>query len=296
MYKVIIWGMGRTYNQYINMIKLQEVLGKIRGGGITGKEPLYEYLDGYKYIPPDRLVSSDFDYVIAASDHFFEEIAIEAEQLGFEREQILPIRIFGIPGFDFDEYIKLLQSHISIFANTCWGGMTYHLLGIKFMSPLINMFESDEDYLKLAARPQYYFGMQLQFDSWGNNFKWAYPICRLDDILLHFNHSKTMDEVEAKWYDRVGRINYENLFVMMCTENRNSLERFADLPYTKKVCFVPFDSTCSCACTLGFVKKKGIPFFEGVNGIASGEFNDYNVISLLNNAVVDHSRILSAAY
>lgn len=81
MYNIIIWGMGRTYNQYINMIKLQEILGKIRGGGITGKEPLYEYLDGYKYIPPDRLVSSDFDYVIVASDYFFEEIAIEAEHV-----------------------------------------------------------------------------------------------------------------------------------------------------------------------------------------------------------------------
>lgn len=37
MYKVIIWGMGRTYNQYINMIKLQEMLGKIKGGGYNRK-------------------------------------------------------------------------------------------------------------------------------------------------------------------------------------------------------------------------------------------------------------------
>lgn len=32
MYKIAIWGTGRIYDHYINTVKYQELLGKIRGG------------------------------------------------------------------------------------------------------------------------------------------------------------------------------------------------------------------------------------------------------------------------
>ena len=52
MYKVIIWGMGKIYNQYINSLKLQEFLSNIEIVGITGRKRLNNYLDGYSYIEP----------------------------------------------------------------------------------------------------------------------------------------------------------------------------------------------------------------------------------------------------
>lgn len=216
----------------------------------------------------------------------------EAQQLGFNREQLISIKIFALPYFDFDNYVALIRSHISILSNICWGGVTYNALGLKFRSPLINMFELEEDYMKILSDPKHYFGMKLQFDSWGNNSNGAYPICRLGDVRLHCNHSKSIDEVEAKWYDRVERLNYDNLFVMMCTERKDILKEFSNLPYKKKVCFVPFDSSYDCACTLKFADRKpNVPFWYFVNGIPSGEFNDYNMISLLNNGTVKHDRV-----
>lgn len=297
MYKIAIWGTGRIYDHYINTVKYQELLGKIRGGDIyiTGKENLYDFLDGYRYLNLQQLKAENIDYIVVATDQFFNEVVGEAKQLGFDREHILPIRIFAMPCFDFDNYVKLLHSHISIFSNSCWGGVTYHSLAMKFRSPLINMFESDEDYLKILANPQYYFDLKLQFDSWGNNSEWYYPICRLGDVTLHFNHSKSMEEVEKKWYDRVNRINYENIFAMMYTERESSLEKFVTLPYKKKVCFLPFESTYPCACTLQYASKKtDEPFWRLVNCNPGGMYHDYDIITMLNSGIPNHSRIISA--
>lgn len=297
MHRIAVWGVGSVYNRYFNALKLQEIQGKIRGGGIyTGREGLYERLDGYRYVPPERLAMEEIDYIVVASERYFGEIVEEAESLGFDRERILPIKIFAIPYFDFGEYVKLLHSQITIFSNFCWGGLAYNVLGMKFRTPLINMFfGSDEDYLKLLSFPKDYFEMKLEFDrwEWEYNLKRMYPVCKLGDISLHFNHYITMEEVETKWYDRVTRINYDNVFAMMATEDSVILERFSNLPYQKKICFVPFESNCHCAGNLKFVDKKPeLSFGACVSGTLSGEFNDYNLISMLNSGVINHDRLL----
>lgn len=59
----------------------------------------------------------EYDYVIVATRKYFMEVVKEAQQLGFDREQIIPIKVFAMPCFDFEKYIQLLHSHISIFSN-----------------------------------------------------------------------------------------------------------------------------------------------------------------------------------
>lgn len=292
MYRIVIWGMGKTYSRYINCLKLQETLGSIEVSGITGKNKLYDYLDGYPYIAPHEIDVQSVDYLIVASEDYLEEIITEAGHIGFERECIFPIGIFALPCFDFGEYVRLVHSHISIFSNTCWGGLTYHSLSMQFRSPLINMFETEEDYLKLLRSPKDYFNKKLQFDRWEyTENRGAYPVCRLGDIDLYCNHYKTMQEVEDKWYARVSRINYDNIFVMMLAQDVRSLEVFAALPYQKKICFTPFSSAYDCVCTLrSAVERTEEPFWRFVNGIPRGMYHDYDAVSLLNSGTVDHIR------
>ena len=295
MYRVIIWGTGRDYNHYCNSIKLQELSGKIQITGITGKEKLYDCLDGYKYIERNLIKSYETDYIIAATGRYFDEIVTECENMGFDREHVLPVRVFSLPCFDFEEYVKLLHSHISIFANDCWGGLTYHSLAMQFRSPLINMFELADDYLRLLSDLKNYLALSLKFDRWEYEKNGdPYPVCKLGDIDLFFNHYKSMEDVEAKWYDRVGRVNYNNLFFMMFTENEEILKKFAELPYQKKVCFVPFESKYECACTIRCADRKPEePFWRLVNGIPRGIYSDYDIISLLNSGRVNHKRVLT---
>ncbi len=292
MYRIVIWGVGKTYNRYVNCLKLQETLGSIEVSGITGKNKLYDYLDGYPYIAPHEIDVQSVDYLIVASEDYSEEITTEAIHIGFERECIFPIGIFALPRFDFGEYVRLVHSHISILSNTCWGGLTYHSLSMQFRSPLINMFETEEDYLKLLRAPKDYFNKKLQFDRWGYTENGTpYPICRLGDMDLYCNHYRTMQEVEDKWYARASRINYDNIFVMMLAQDVRSLEAFAALPYQKKICFTPFSSTYDCACTLQFsLARTEEPFWRFVNGIPRGMYHDYDVVSLLNSGKVDHVR------
>lgn len=160
---------------------------------------------------------------------------------------------------------------------------------MKFRSPLINIFGPEEDHLKLISAPQHYFSMKLKFDRWGNNAGGDYPICKLDNIYLHFNHyhSKSMRELEEKWYDRVSRINYNNIFAIMYTENKSSLENFVKLPHTKKVCFVSFENSYQCSSTLRNANKKSNEsFWRVVNSIPQGKYNEYDVISGLNSGII----------
>lgn len=55
MNTVIIWGLGYDYNQYINCIKLQEIMGEIYIAGVTDSKLQYPCLDGYTFIPVNEI-------------------------------------------------------------------------------------------------------------------------------------------------------------------------------------------------------------------------------------------------
>lgn len=118
-------------------------------------------------------------------------------------------------------------------------------------------------------------------------------MCRLDDIELHFNHYVSMGDAERKWNERLKHLNWENLFVMMFTEDKQSLENFDSLPYDKKICFVPFESSLKSAFNLQVALHKEMsctPFWKIVNITASGQLHDYNLIELLRTGIVNHDR------
>lgn len=295
MYKILIWGCGLQYGWYINAIKYHELKKSIEVIGITGKDEIYHCLDGYPFIPLKELDSHDFDYIVAASETHYGNICKEAELLGFDKEKVIQGKVFCLPSFQFEEYVQLMQSKVSIIANNCWGGTAYHALGMKFRSPFINMFLNDEDYLRMLDDLQYYLGLELKFVQEGYNpvLGRNYPVCRLDDVELHFNHYASMQEVEGKWYERIGRLNWDNLFIMMFTERQKILEAFDVFSYQKKICFVPFKSSYRSAFyfqLLDYKAMQGYPFWEIVNKTVSGYFHEYNLIELLNTGMINHDR------
>lgn len=295
MYQILIWGTGYGYNQYINLLKYQELLNEIKIVGITGKDMLYDQLDGYPFWPIFQLTKERVDYIVVTSDINFSEIVIEAEKLGFSEDMFIRAKVLALPGFLFSKYISIQSSKISIISNNCWGGTLYHSLGMKFYSPFINMFENDKEYLKLLSDLKVYLDLKLEFIKDGFNpvLNMKYPICLLGDVELHFNHYPNMDEVELKWSKRVKRINWDNLFVMMFTESEQIAREFDRLDYNKKICFVPFRNSYKSSYYLQIVDRyemRNIPFWEIVNKIASGHYQDYDLIDLLQKGKIDKSR------
>jgi uncharacterized protein (DUF1919 family) len=175
------------------------------------------------------------------------------------------------------------------------GGIAYNALGMRFNTPFINMFERDEDYLRLLANLKYYLNQNLQFVRYSYNpgLHIDYPICRVDDVELEFNHYNSMEMVEEKWYKRVKRVNFDNLFIMMFTNNKKSLDNFDKLDYQKKICFVPFESPLKSACSMKLAEREEmseVPFYEIVNGSVNGRYHDYDLIELLLNGRINHDR------
>lgn len=67
-----------------------------------------------------------------------------------------------MPSFGLDRYIKVKESRGSIIANCCWGGYTYHSLGMQFLSPYINKYVEAEDFIRLLNDFDYYMGLPFQ--------------------------------------------------------------------------------------------------------------------------------------
>ncbi len=290
----VIWGYGKTYNQNLNLIKYQEIRNLIKIVGITGKDIYHTYIDGYPCIPITDLRDTEFDYLIISAQGYYSKICEEAVELGIERNSIIDIQVFNIPNFNFLNYIKLVKSHISIIANNCWGGVTYHLLRMQFLSPFINMFVRDKDYIKLLKDLKI-LQEKIEFIGWNcsSELEREYPIYNLGrDISLHFNHYVSQEEVEFKWYERLKRINWNNLFVMMWTEDVNIAQQFDELDYEKKICFVPFNCNLKSAYTLAN-PNGDIKFWEVVNGVPLNRIIDYNVIDMLCGIGRKHDRLVS---
>lgn len=264
MYNILIYGLGKVYDDYLNLLKAGELLGKFCVKGVTkSNNYFYRYVDGYPFIPVDEIEWSNYDvFVIAAeieSTSYAEIVKVLLDR-GISEERIIPISAFSIPYFDLEKYIKIHD--ISIFALNCWGGLTYHRLGLQFRTPFVNMFMNQYEFIKMMKNLKWYMEQPVIFSYWADGVHGGkYPVGRLADVLLHFNHSDNFEDALANWDRRKARINYNNIFAMMFTERHDVAELFDELPYNK-ICFTTFGDhnikcTHQCAAGGGVSIKRG---------------------------------------
>ena len=102
----------------------------------------------------------------------------------------------------------------TILCSNCIGGMIYNNLGLKFMSPTINLWCDAEDLAKIAQRPEYYLSLDIEFVHDDPEYKYDYPVGKLDDVYIYFTHYKTEEESAKKWYERRTRFNPDNVYII----------------------------------------------------------------------------------
>ena len=94
------------------------------------------------------------------------------------------------------------------------------------------------------------------------------------------NHYLTEEDGRRKWDERLQRFNWDNIVVMMWTEDEALARRFDALPYQKKVCFMPTPSdipsvlapeTCS---RIELHEKQYFGYY--VNRMADGRYPYYD--------------------
>lgn len=107
---------------------------------------------------------------------------------------------------------NLQVSEFSIICSNCIGGIIYHRLGKKFLSPTVNLWINQKEFLKMVKELKKYMEYDLIFID---HPKYNFPVAKLNDIFIYFNHSKTIDEAKKDWNRRRNRINYDNLYIIM---------------------------------------------------------------------------------
>ena len=219
----------------------------------------------------------DILLVAGAKKFGMSEVTKLAKLINLDTDKLLGDWIVCIPGFTFQKYRQLQRSRLSIFVRDCFGGLISNTLGLPFLSPFVNMFIDENEYIRFLQSPRVYMEEKLVFQ--GTEFekmlKFDYPIYALGDISWHMNHYKNFDEAVAKWNERKQRINWYNMFVAMHTEDPKVLEQFDELPYGKKVCFVPFKSDLDSAFYINREIKKNEPFIRIVHLFARGDAPAY---------------------
>lgn len=128
---------------------------------------------------------------------------------------------------------SLINKDFSLFSNNCVGGVISHELGLQFKSPTVNLWMNDSDYIKFLKNIKSYLSQNITEIKINK----PYPVGMLGDITLYFQHYVSINEAKKKWEERIGRINWDNLFVMFVTlsDKRNeAIDGFLSLEYQNK--------------------------------------------------------------
>ena len=132
--------------------------------------------------------------------------------------------------------LRIKKTNVSIICNNCLGGVLYHDYKMKFCSPFINLMIPTSHFIDLIQNIDSIKQMELIDITSHDN---RYPVGLLNSKYeLHFMHYDSFQEAKKKWIERVERINYENLYVILvethsCTYK--DLEIFDNLPFKNKI-------------------------------------------------------------
>ncbi len=279
MYNVILWGLGVGYNIFTSC----HGHSKVNVVGVTDSQGLhYKSFDGKPVLPLKdvfkKVIKYDYLIITVMDNKTYKEIVTEAVSNGVDRDIVLPLRIFQIPFFDFEEYIKIKQSNISILSDYCFAGLLYHNFGLRFNSPTINMYTENDNYIKFLSDVERY--MKLPMEEVENIVDepylgtYALPRGRVGDVEWKFNHDITFDTAAERWSRGIGRFNSHNFIAVMTIRSEEMAYRFNELPIKYKMGFYWKELGLDSVVCLPqwenekFRAKFGYNFSELVNAVA----------------------------
>ena len=295
MKKVIVWGSYAEYDSYYKWFEVERLKGNMEIEAIVlNDENLFSMIDGISVIKIEEVLERKYDYLIDMNQQARNSVERILELLKIPSDKVIPAEVFRQPFFDFERYIKVKEGNVSIIANNCWGGFTYHSLQLKMMSPFINLVVMPDDYLKMLSNLRYYMEQEPCFvkEEYEPTLQRNYPVIRFGDVDVYFLHYIDFDDAVENWNRRKKRLNYDNLFVEMIIDTYEQIERFVQLPYQHKVGFttVPCDEECVIYFPVvenGYVDKKyngnAWNFFNSMANIYGGEGKQYDILKLLNH-------------
>lgn len=131
---------------------------------------------------------------------------------------------------------RLKNRDFTLLSNNCNGACILHDLNLQFRSPFVNLWLPPKDFIKYCSNIAHYNACELQFvDS--KSYGAEYPVARLDDILIFFEHYASEEEARKKWNDRKARMN-DKIMVLYTARDGWEYEDLVavdQLPFPKKI-------------------------------------------------------------
>ena len=127
-----------------------------------------------------------------------------------------------------------ISKKISIISQSCLGGIIYHRLGMRFLSPTIDCYIDGEDFVKLLARPKHYMAIAPTEDKSQTSLR-RYPVMVLEDIKIHCMHYDRFERAKECWDRRKTRIDFDNILVIFdswnCHQDEHVMNEILAMPY-----------------------------------------------------------------
>lgn len=129
---------------------------------------------------------------------------------------------------------KLTNKNFTLLASNCIGGIIYNNLGLKFLSPTINMQMLSNEFADFILNFDEYMKKEIKFIEPDKGI----PVGMLGNMKIHFTHYKTNEEALEKWNERKKRINYNNIYVILNDRDGITEEQIRELGNTdfKNIC------------------------------------------------------------
>lgn len=182
--------------------------------------------------------------------------------------------------------LRLKNRDFTIISSNCNGGMIYHDMKLKFLTPTINLSFDMNDFVRFTENLEHYIAQPLTPFS---DERFDYPCGMLGDIEVRFNHYCSFEEAQAKWEQRKKRINRNNIFILgidgdNCTYE--SIKRFDALPFENKVIFThkPYPEFKSTYYIKGFEQNGGMGVLSDFKNrfFIRRYLDDFDYVSFLN--------------
>ena len=132
--------------------------------------------------------------------------------------------------------LKIKPTIISI---DCIGGALYSDYNLQFTSPTINLEFNNDDFILFCNHLNDFLNTNLEDVSDENH---SYPLGRLENkygsIMIHFKHYKSFSEALECWNRRKKRVDYNNIFIIMCigpNGDEEIVKRFGTIKFDNKI-------------------------------------------------------------
>jgi uncharacterized protein (DUF1919 family) len=129
-------------------------------------------------------------------------------------------------------------SHCYISQN-CIGGRFYDLQKRAYTAPTVGLWFEPADFLKFCANLRENLHAELLPDR-AESTRLGYPVGRVNDIKVLFQHYATFEEAKAAWQRRAARVSFDDIFILMTDRDgftEADLAGFEKLATNRKILF-----------------------------------------------------------